>query len=126
MMQSVQLRPELIELLSSTRQAFINLRSAIAQADAAGLVISEGSARANLLTLVRSLTAHEGVTHWAISMRLFGKGDFFSRLEKGANPRTDTYEKALTKFSEAWPDDLEWPIATPRPATRNPQSEDAS
>lgn len=79
------------------------------------------SARQNLLRLAAYLAAHECVTHWAISMRLFGKGDFFSRLEKGTNPRSDTYEKALALFSRAWAEDLEWPEDIPRP-TSAPES----
>lgn len=76
------------------------------------------SARQNLSSLATVLAAHEGVTHWAISMRLFGKGDFFRKLEGGSNPRTDTYEKALAKFSDLWPEDLEWPQSIPRPSTK--------
>ena len=76
------------------------------------------SARNILLRLAGHLAAHEGVTHWAISMRLFGKGDFFARLEKGGHPRSDTYEKALGLFSQAWPKDLEWPADIPRPKRR--------
>lgn len=81
------------------------------------------SARQNLSSLATALASHEGVTHWAISMRLFGKGDFFFKLDKGSNPRTDTYEKALAKLSKLWPEDLEWPRSIPRPA---PSKEDAA
>jgi hypothetical protein len=76
------------------------------------------SAKQNLLRLSRDLAAHQGVTHWAISMRLFGKGDFFHRLENGGHPRTDTYEKALGLFSQIWPADLEWPRDIERPKKR--------
>ncbi|MEQ5870215.1 hypothetical protein J4E08_09925 [Sagittula sp. NFXS13] len=76
-------------------------------------------AQKNLLRLATELSAHEGVTHWAISMRLFGKGDFFSRLEKGSHPRSDTYEKALGLLSQRWPEDLEWPKGVERPEDTN-------
>jgi len=74
------------------------------------------SARKNLLRLAELLSNDGNVTHWAISMRLFGKGDFFRNLQRGSNPRSDTYEKALGLFSRAWPQDLEWPRDIPRPA----------
>jgi len=76
------------------------------------------SARQRLLCLANTLAAHQGVTHWAISMRLAGKGDFFRRLENGTNPRTDTFEKMLQRFSDNWPADLEWPSEVSRPALR--------
>lgn len=78
------------------------------------------SAQENLLRLSDTLTAHENITHWAVSMRLFGKGDFFHRLKKGGHPRTDTYERALLKLSETWPDDLEWPEGIQRPTPARP------
>ena len=73
------------------------------------------TAKSNLIRLCETLSKHEGVTHWAISMRLFGKGDFFHRLRGGADVRTATYEMALGKLSRAWPADLEWPADIPRP-----------
>jgi hypothetical protein len=79
------------------------------------------SAQKNLLRLAASLAEHENVTHWAISMRLFGKGDFFRRLENGSHPRTDTYERALENFSKAWPEDLTWPSDIPRPSKSKSQ-----
>jgi hypothetical protein len=75
------------------------------------------SARHNLLRLATDLAAHQGVTHWAISMRMFAKGDFFHKLEMGSQPRMDTYEKALGLFSRNWPEDLEWPQDIQRPET---------
>lgn len=76
-----------------------------------------------LIDLAEQLAAHEGVTHWAISMRMFRKGDFFARLRKpGRDIRMATYENTLRKFSEVWPSDLEWPAGIPRPDN----SEDAA
>ena len=78
-------------------------------------------AQKNLLTLSASIAQHEGVTHWAISMRIFGKGDYFSRLEKGMRPRSDTVEAAEQWFSDHWPDDLVCPDGIPRPPKSKPQ-----
>ncbi|WP_425072544.1 hypothetical protein [Sagittula sp. S175] len=112
-----KMRPELRKLLAGAKAEIAALRWTL---EALPLSATEtavaGSARQNLLRLAAELSAHEGVTHWAISMRLFGKGDFFHRLEKGGHPRSDTYEKALGLLSQRWPEDLEWPKGVERPA----------
>jgi len=90
-----------------------------------GQIRGMSSARTNLIRLATDLASHQGVTHWAISMRLFGKGDFFKRLHDGGHPRSDTYEKALGHFSEFWPTDLEWPADIPRPASNPSKKESA-
>ncbi|KAF0174084.1 MAG: hypothetical protein FD162_1319 [Rhodobacteraceae bacterium] len=69
-----------------------------------------------LVTLSEALAAHQGVTHFAISMRAKGKGDFFKRLMRpGADCRTKTAAEVVDWFSENWPGDLEWPREIPRP-----------
>ena len=69
-----------------------------------------------LITLADTLAAHQGVTHFAISMRAMGKGDFFKNMkERGADCRTQTAAKLLKWFDSAWPNDLEWPREVPRP-----------
>ena len=69
-----------------------------------------------ILALVAALTAHQGVTHFAISMRALGKGDFFKKLMRpGADCRTRTATNVLAWFSDNWPSDLEWPSDVPRP-----------
>ena len=69
-----------------------------------------------LLALSEALAAHQGVTHFAISMRVMGKGDFFKGLMRpGADCRTRTADRVLSWFSENWPSDLEWPRHIPRP-----------
>lgn len=71
--------------------------------------------RNTLLTLCQTLTAHLGVTHFAISMRALGKGDFFKKLEAGGDCRTTTAAKVAAWFSSNWPTDLSWPADIPRP-----------
>lgn len=71
--------------------------------------------RKALISLVEAVAAHNGVTHFAISMRALGKGDFFKRLMEGRDCRTSTAERLLAWFSANWPDDLEWPSDIPRP-----------
>lgn len=70
-----------------------------------------------LIKLAEGLAAHQGVTHYAISMRALGKGDFFKKLiELGHDCRTRTAVKLFQWFSDNWPADLEWPADIARPA----------
>ena len=69
-----------------------------------------------LITLAQTLAAHQGVTHFAISMRAVGKGDFFKNMiERGYDCRTRTAARLMQWFSDNWPSDLEWPRDVPRP-----------
>lgn len=74
----------------------------------------------NMVRLCQDLAAHQKVTHWAISMRMFGKGDFFAKLISGERKgcHTETAETSFQWFSDNWPSDLDWPahIARPKPA----------
>ncbi len=72
--------------------------------------------RAEIITLAEVYAAHASITHWSVSMRIFGKGDFFHKLiNKGWDCRTRTAVRAKNWFSENWPDDLEWPEDVIRP-----------
>lgn len=71
-----------------------------------------------IVSLSETLQNHEGIGHWAVSMRITSKGDFIHRLKNNADIRTGTYLAALQKFSDIWPDDLEWPADIPRPTTK--------
>ena len=68
-----------------------------------------------LIDLADLLAAHQGVTHFAISMRALGKGDFFKKLKDGGDCRTTTAARVMGFFNQAWPLDLEWPADIPRP-----------
>lgn len=71
----------------------------------------------HILRLSETLMAFEGITHWTLSFRLFGKGDkLFRLMEKNADLSTRSAERALERLDEAWPDDLEWPEDIPRPS----------
>lgn len=70
-----------------------------------------------LLALAASLAKHQGVTHYAISQRLLGRGDFFAKLQQpNRDIRYGTYKRVLISFSKCWPTDLEWPADIPRPS----------
>ncbi len=71
--------------------------------------------RHTLITLADMLAEHQGVTHFAISMRALGKGDFFKKLKDGGDCRTVTAARLMGFFHESWPADLEWPRDIPRP-----------
>ena len=68
-----------------------------------------------LITLVDTLAKHQGVTHFAISMRALGKGDFFKKLKDGGDCRTRTAARMLAWFDQNWAPDLECPSTIPRP-----------
>lgn len=69
-----------------------------------------------ILSLCSAMAAHQGVTHFAISMRIFRKGDFFKRIADGADCRTGTAKRVTDWFADNWPADLAWPADIPRPA----------
>lgn len=85
--------------------------------------------RTHLIELAQTLANHQGVTHFAISMRIFGKGDFFHNLiTKGWDCRTRTAERVMTWFDANWPVDLTWPkhIARPSAASKLPRGRRAA
>ena len=64
--------------------------------------------RLAIIALAETLAAHQGVTHFAISMRVFGKDDFFKNMiDKGADCGTQTAARLAQRFSDNWPTDLE-------------------
>ncbi|PHR92515.1 MAG: hypothetical protein COA78_33360 [Blastopirellula sp.] len=69
----------------------------------------------SLLALAEALAAHQGVTHWAISSRIFGKGNFFEKLKEGRDCYQSSVERAHKWFGVNWPDDLQWPENIMRP-----------
>lgn len=73
------------------------------------------SSPTDLLTLAERIAVHEGVTHWAISYRILGRGDFFQGLKIGRDCRFSTYRRVIQRLAELWPEDLEWPEDIPRP-----------
>lgn len=76
-----------------------------------------------LLALADSLAAHQGVTHFAISMRILGKGDFFKNLRRPkAGCHINTADRLMRWFDENWPADLAWPADIPRPPPKKPEA----
>lgn len=69
-----------------------------------------------LVHLAKCQAAHENVTHWAISMRIFGKGDFFDNFIKRRRKQcnVDAWFRVMYWFDRNWPEDLEWPADIPR------------
>lgn len=72
--------------------------------------------KTSLITLADALATHDGVTHFAISMRALNKGDFFKKLRDGGDCRTSTAANVLGWFAANWPAELAWPTDIPRPA----------
>jgi hypothetical protein len=71
--------------------------------------------RTAIISLVAALCAHLGKSHWAISMRILGKGDFFRNLMAGGDCKTRTAVRVLQWFTDNWPEDLDWPEGIERP-----------
>lgn len=87
------------------------------------------SQRTNIIELAQTLATYEAVTHFAISMRIFGKGDFFhGMIAKNRDCRTQTAERVMTWFDKNWPADLEWPkhVARPSAAAKLPRGRRAA
>lgn len=80
---------------------------------------------AEICTLANRLAAFEGVSHWAISQRIYGRGDVFQRLNDGRNAYHSTLERAERWFSANWPEDLAWPDGIDRPSTPKCTEQDA-
>ena len=82
------------------------------------------TASEQLVSLAETMASHQGVTHWAISMRYTSKGDYFARKKRiGAKVDADMFARLLQSFSNDWPSDLEWPADIPRP---EPQAKEAA
>ena len=80
------------------------------------IICKMSKATDNLITLGDTLAEYHGISHWTLSQRLFGKGDFFQRLRGGADIRTGTAETALNLISAAWPEnELAWPKDVQKP-----------
>lgn len=75
-----------------------------------------------LIKLAEILASHDGVTHYAISMRALGKGDFFKKLMEGGDCRTATASRLISFFDRNWPADLSWPQDIPRPSPQKPEA----
>lgn len=74
---------------------------------------------ADLVRLCDAFADHDSVTHWAVSVRTTGRGDFFQGLKTGAGCTLATYERLISRFDAIWPEDLEWPGDVPRPDPRS-------
>lgn len=68
-----------------------------------------------ILTALAAFCEAEGVSHWAVSMRIFRKGDFFAGLLAGKGCHLRTANRVMAWFSDNWPADLAWPRDVPRP-----------
>lgn len=71
-----------------------------------------------IVSLGETLADHHCTKHWTISKLVSTKSDFLHRLHNGADMGTRTYEATLQRFSDIWPDDLQWPHDIPRPSVK--------
>lgn len=71
-----------------------------------------------ILSLANAYSVHTERTHWTVSMKLCGKGNYLQRLQEGGDTGTKTAEAMIQRFAEIWPEDLDWPSDIPRPAKK--------
>ena len=69
----------------------------------------------SLVDLAEAYAAHHGISLWRVGALASGSSNFFIRLKKGRDCRTETYLRTLQWFSDNWPEPPEWPGDTPRP-----------
>ena len=72
--------------------------------------------QSDLLHILNIYQQHQNITHWAVSYRIFKKGNFFINLIDGKSCTMKSYETAITWFDHHWPSDLTWPNHIPRPS----------
>jgi hypothetical protein len=68
-----------------------------------------------IVSLGETLAVHIDKSHWSVSSKVSSKSDLLHRLQNGGDVSTRTYEKTILRFSEIWPEDLEWPRDIARP-----------
>ena len=72
-----------------------------------------------ILRLARIYAAAKGHALSTVSLRIAGQGSLFGRLENGGADLTiGRRDHIFQKFSDHWPDGLEWPTDIPRPEPR--------
>ena len=68
-----------------------------------------------LLSVARGYAESEEIPLSTVSSRVFNDGKKLTALESGADLTVGRLERALTWFSENWPEKAEWPSDVPRP-----------
>ena len=69
-------------------------------------------AKQNLLAIVAAYRKATGESLSEVSRKFYGKGNFFSRLKKGA-PLTlsiSQLDRILNRFRKEWPENGDWPL----------------
>lgn len=72
--------------------------------------------RHHIVTLGRTLAAHQGVNIATVARRVLGGNTrLFSSIETGeASITLRNYDRLMTELSTIWPSDLPWPDGVPR------------
>lgn len=82
----------------------------------------ENELKANLRSLSDIFEAKSGFAVSTIWARAVGDARFLERIGSGKGFTAKTYDRALSWFSDHWPDGSEWPIDIPRPAPSNAEA----
>lgn len=70
----------------------------------------------DLLAVFDAYRAATGFSESTVSRKFLGAGGRIGPLRAGGDMGTRTIERALTQFSQEWPEGAEWPASAPRPA----------
>lgn len=68
------------------------------------------------LRLAEEYAASQGISENTLSYRMFRDNKIIRRLRTGSDIGVRRLTGALIYLSERWPDGLDWPTGTPRPA----------
>lgn len=70
----------------------------------------------SLITLADLYASATGLREVTLSHRMFGDSKKLASLRAGADITVSRFNGAIAWLSTNWPDSLEWPMGTPRPA----------
>lgn len=71
-----------------------------------------------LIKLATVYCAHSGLSLSTVSTYAADGGGFFKGLLDGASCTIRKMDRVVDWFDRNWPEDLEWPLSTPRPSEK--------
>lgn len=73
------------------------------------------SLRSHIVTLADVYCAATGRSRARVSTLVLNGGARIDQIAEGADLTTGSYERAVSWFSDNWPEDLTWPSCVARP-----------
>lgn len=72
----------------------------------------------HLHTVAAAYAQAKGLKESTVGKDVAGDGRFFANLRSGITFTARKYDRVMRRFSENWPDGLDWPADIPRPAVQ--------